>query len=227
MSATDPVIKLKDLVLLLVDNDEMISRSMELSIGKYCKKFVTASSAEEANAVCEQLMPDVVLTDIALPKENGVWLASKLKHSCPQVPVIGMTSLGSHEIMQQCLVADMYAFLKKPCDIDEIVMTVLMAHKKRNVVQTVQLTKGYLLDYQRGLIGKNGELVELTKKELSIVKILASNIGTPLDYSAIEGGAWGQGGMTLQTLRMHINNIRKKTHRGFIQNFSGVGYVIK
>lgn len=85
-------------------------------LGQACEaggaKPVTALSAREALALAQADAPDVVLTDIGLRGEDGVWLLGELRRVLPSVPVIALTGRSP----EPALAAGFDAVLLKPTD---------------------------------------------------------------------------------------------------------------
>src|SRR4029077_16105477 len=65
---------------VLVVEDNADARDLFKTILQYAGALVTVSSgAEQALQMCEQILPDVMLTDIAMPDRDGFWLVSELR----------------------------------------------------------------------------------------------------------------------------------------------------
>jgi CheY-like chemotaxis protein/anti-sigma regulatory factor (Ser/Thr protein kinase) len=62
-----------------------------------------ANDGEEAVALLQQGLPDLVLTDLLMPKMNGLELVEQVRANYPSVPVILMTAHGSEDIAAQAL----------------------------------------------------------------------------------------------------------------------------
>ena len=80
--------------ILIVDDNEM-DRILATHLLSDHYEFVYAGDGQEALHVCEAEQPDVVLTDLVMPKMDGMELLSEMQASNPQIPVIMMTSAGT------------------------------------------------------------------------------------------------------------------------------------
>lgn len=81
------------LTLLIVEDHELVRQGLCYTLAETgFEKIYTACDGEEALEKGKELLPDIVLMDIGLPKLNGIEATQKLKAFLPQVKVIMLTS---------------------------------------------------------------------------------------------------------------------------------------
>lgn len=109
--------------ILIVDDEESIlwslSRTLTLSNDSYI--VGTARSAEEALDILQSTPVDVMLTDLKLPKMNGLDLVKTVKELCPSTRAILMTAYGNDTILKKANDAGFAAYIEKPFAIDRLV----------------------------------------------------------------------------------------------------------
>jgi CheY-like chemotaxis protein len=124
--------------ILIVDDDPWILRMVSTLLEKRGYQIVTASDGEEGLMRADQLKPDLIITDVMMPKLDGWALVRALRSrgEFALVPVIFLTALGGEEdrIRGFRLGADDY--LPKPFRFEELELRVANALKKR--IQTKQ-----------------------------------------------------------------------------------------
>ena len=77
-------------VLIVEDHDD--SRDLWERVLQYAGALVTAAgSARQALDLCATVRPDVVVTDLSMPDEDGVWLAEELRSRGEQMPLIAVS----------------------------------------------------------------------------------------------------------------------------------------
>jgi CheY-like chemotaxis protein len=118
--------------ILIVDDDPWILRMVSTLLEKKGYAIVTASDGEEGLIRADQVRPDLIISDVMMPKMDG-WAMVKALRSRPElaiVPVIFLTALGGEEdrIKGFRLGADDY--LPKPFRFEELDLRVLNALKK-------------------------------------------------------------------------------------------------
>ena len=74
----------------------------------------------------------------------------------------------------------------------------------------------------------DGKLVEMTRRELMLLKALMENPGRVLSRNKLEAKVYGWGEeLASNSIEVHIHNLRKKIPPGFIKTIRGVGYSIQ
>jgi CheY-like chemotaxis protein len=123
--------------VLIVDDDPWILRMVSTLLEKRGYAIATASDGEEGLMRADQLRPDLIITDVMMPKLDG-WSLVRALRSRPElalVPVIFLTALGGEEdrIRGFRLGADDY--LPKPFRFEELDLRVANALKKAKSTQ--------------------------------------------------------------------------------------------
>jgi DNA-binding response OmpR family regulator len=123
--------------ILVVDDDAWILRMVTTVLEKRGYEIIVARDGEEGLEKAEGVPPDLVITDVMMPKLDGWTLVKKLR-SKPEfafVPVIFLTALGSDEdrIRGFRLGADDY--LPKPFRFEELDLRVANALRRRGQVE--------------------------------------------------------------------------------------------
>ena len=88
-----------------------------------------AANGEEAVAMTDTLLPDVILMDINMPKLDGVEATRRLKQKHPDVAVIGLSILVAEQIQARMREAGAVAFINKAAAVDELYETILTARR--------------------------------------------------------------------------------------------------
>ena len=129
MGSTEfPTDTLKGVHVLLVEDDDD-ARSLLETVLRYCGALVTAvASAEEAMHTLRRVKPDVLLSDISMPVQDGYWLIREVRALSPDrggaMPAIAITALGHPHDVGRTLAAGFQAHLRKPVDPWELARTV-------------------------------------------------------------------------------------------------------
>ena len=101
--------------ILAIDDTSFFLRVLEDILSEYYEVFTTVSG-EIAFRYMEQLKPDLILLDLAMPKVDG-WQTMrqlKMRPDCSDIPVIFITSQTDKAIEAECLKLGAYDFITKP-----------------------------------------------------------------------------------------------------------------
>ena len=118
---------MKQTYTILVVDDEPVNvflLTKILEIHKY--SVITAESGTEALQIMEQVIPDLVLLDLLMPRVNGFEVLAHLKKSdiLNNVPTIIVSALNDSEIKEKAHIAGAIAYLTKPVSKKLILSTV-------------------------------------------------------------------------------------------------------
>jgi CheY-like chemotaxis protein len=115
---------LDGLRLLVVDDDLDTCEAMSLLLARAGARVATAASVPEAFAAFERSRPDVLISDIGMPGEDGYELIRRLRERGREkggaVPAVALTAYARPEDREQALAAGYQAHLAKPVDAEEL-----------------------------------------------------------------------------------------------------------
>ncbi|MBW3533657.1 MAG: response regulator [Gemmatimonadetes bacterium] len=112
-------------VVLVVDDDRALRRSIRRSLELHGYKVYSAANAHEARQQVEFVgPPDIVLMDLVLPGMEGREAANLLLAHHPDVKILYMSGYTSQESMRMGLLNPAQGFLRKPFDVPELLEAV-------------------------------------------------------------------------------------------------------
>lgn len=109
--------------VLVVDDDIEQTRFLDAALRAFGAAVVTANSAPVAIAAARRQRPDLVLTDIAMPEEDGYALAAALLKIDPSIRLVAITAYGRGEERERARAAGFREVITKPADAVEIAKT--------------------------------------------------------------------------------------------------------
>jgi YesN/AraC family two-component response regulator len=114
--------KLKDKVVLYVEDDEAIMTSFNRILIKVFGKVYTASNGEEGLEAFKEHKDEInyVITDIKMPKMDGLTMASKIREINPDMPCILTTAHAEYDYFLQAEDIGIYRYITKPLNVNEL-----------------------------------------------------------------------------------------------------------
>lgn len=103
--------------ILVVEDDQLVRRSLETFIRSLGFSVFSASSAEEALDYTVRHPVHLLLTDFQLPVRNGIELASSMRTKGTKVPVVLLSGHLTDQARQEAKAAGIEVFLRKPADL--------------------------------------------------------------------------------------------------------------
>lgn len=126
---------LKDVKLLLVEDDKDSREMLATAFGFYGMEVTTAASAFEALEAMENFQPQIIVSDVGLPGEDGYSLMRRIR-SLPagrgnSVPAIALTGYVSVQDQAAARDSGYQEHMSKPVDIDELAEIIFKLLKKK------------------------------------------------------------------------------------------------
>ena len=119
--------------VLVVDDDELM-RSLYEEILSIRYEVISATSGNEALAICKKQMPDLILLDIEMPDMNGYEVCKKLRETS-ELPIIFITAHQSLEEHLKAYNAGGDDIITKPIDSQNLQLKVNVAFKNQAIQQ--------------------------------------------------------------------------------------------
>lgn len=116
---------LRGVRVLVVDDVEDARSMIQLTLERAGATVTTAATAAEAFALVESSLPDVLLSDIAMPDEDGYSMLRRIRAGGHELPAIALTAYVGHEAEAAALAAGYTRHMPKPVDPADIVRAVV------------------------------------------------------------------------------------------------------
>ena len=112
---------LKSLTVLYVEDEDIIKEEIKFFCEKFIPNFYTAGNGEEGLELYKKVNPDIVITDIQMPKMNGLEM---IKHIDPSLPIIITTAYSDIEFFLQAIELNVNKFIIKPIDLKILLISI-------------------------------------------------------------------------------------------------------
>ncbi|WP_432713917.1 response regulator [Pedobacter sp.] len=109
--------------VILVDDDNLVREGIRMILTENEHVHILAEASNGAQAIemfNQELMPDIVLTDINMPEMDGISLITALKKINPEIKVIMLTMSDSNKSIQQSFTAGASGYLMKTIHAEEL-----------------------------------------------------------------------------------------------------------
>ncbi|HKJ04240.1 MAG TPA: sigma-54 dependent transcriptional regulator [Geopsychrobacteraceae bacterium] len=135
--------------ILIVDDENSISQSLEGILSDEGFRTVTAASGEEALILAQTEDPDLILLDIWMPGIDGLETLNRLRKSRPSQLVIMMSGHGTIETAVKATRLGAYDFIEKPLSLEKVLLSIQNAMKIGQLVAENQALRAKIdRDYE-------------------------------------------------------------------------------
>ena len=182
--------------VLSVDDHEIMRDGIRFMLLAYegLELVGEAQRGEDAVELCQQLKPDVTLVDMKMTGMDGVQTTAAIKHTCPSVQVLILTSFHDQDLVRSALKAGAVGYLLKDCRKEELFSAIHAAHEGKTTL-SAEAADDLLAD-------PPASEIQLTEREYEVLKLVAQGmsnkeIGQQLHRSPF-------------TVRHHVSRLIKK-----------------
>jgi len=198
--------------ILVVDDDAGIRESLarELRFAGYEVQLATDGADAERLARAEP--PDLVLTDLAMPGQDGLALIAALRE-WTRLPIVVISVRAGDSDKVRALDGGADDYVTKPFSIGELLARVRAQLRRANLeARPASLDFGSLtIDLDRRRVVEGGREIRLTPTEFELLELFARHAGRPLTLQQIISRVWGGApGTTPDTVRVHVGSLRRK-----------------
>jgi len=162
--------------VILVEDQAIMREGLRALLSEF-KEFDIVGEAEDgliAIKSIEKLQPDLVLTDLSMPRMNGTDMIAAIKRQSPKTKVIALTVHKDEEYVLQTLKAGADGYILKEAHYDELIMAIRNVLNGKHYLSpeiSGKLIDGYL--GKRKSISTHSRWETLTRRERQILKLIA------------------------------------------------------
>jgi len=232
----------KDLSILFVeDHDEL-----RLSTTEILKSFFKDVDCAEDGIIALKKYKDyfsknsknydIVISDLQLPKLNGVELTEKIYTITPQQIIIILSAHDNSKYLLPLINLGIEQFIKKPIDFQELLKVLLKSAKKlqqpllpstKSNLGKIQLSNLFTFDRESSSLLHKNQPVYLTKYEIIFMQYLSQNVGKIYSNEEIALNYTVMNEVLDNTnIRKLVSKLRKKLPENCLESIYGIGYRI-
>lgn len=212
--------------ILLIEDDLPLAAALATFLqakGFVCER---AASLAEAHSLLPLAHWGAVLLDWHLPDGEGLALLPQLRRRLPEAPVILLTARDQVTDRICGLDAGADDYLVKPYDPNELLARLRAVERRRSgAASAVLQLPGLVIDLGRMTVQLEGQPVEITAKEWTLLRVLAQRPDRIHSRENLLDALYGHDAdASSNTLEVFISNLRRKIGRDRIQTLRGLGY---
>lgn len=221
---------LHNLSILYIEDEENIRNNIVKTLKMLAKNVFACSNAEDALYKFQDNNIDIIISDINLPKMNGLELSKKIREEDENIPIILLTAHLDTEYLLHATKLKLIDYLIKPIDFDTINTILQKAAKEvvKNARYEVIFKNNSRYNIQKKcLYSEENREIQLTANEIELLEYMIQYNQRIISQEEIKSLIWEDPlEATDSALKNLLNKLRKKVGKESISNISGVGYKI-
>lgn len=202
------------------------SKAHSNTLAYYLKEVLEARDGEEALDIYYEQRPDIILTDLRMPRKDGLDMVKEIRKNDKKTPILMITAHTDKEYLLSAIELKIEKYLIKPIALNELLSGLRLCVGEIESGRSLFLEcKNCKFDFKnRRILHEGGKETELTHKESDFLELLLRKKGMIVSYEEIELNVWKEEFMSIAALRTLVKSLRKKLPNSSIKNHSQTGY---
>ena len=218
----------KNIKILYVEDDEIARENGVEYLQNFFEQIYEASDAIKALQLYEKYQPDIIITDIQMPKLNGLEFVKRIRQKDKKTQIIIITAFCDKDYLLKAIELGLVKYLVKPvCEKEfEEALFLCVNSLQNNESNIIKLDENSYFDIFNKNLLINEEIIKLRTKEILFLELLIKNKNRYVSYQEIENYVWSDSVMTKDALKTLVKNIKIKISKDLILNLTNSGYKI-
>ena len=218
----------KNIKILYVEDDEVARENGIEYLQNFFAQIYEASDAIKALQLYEKYQPDIIITDIQMPKLNGLEFVKRIRQKDKKTKIIIITAFCEKDYLLKAIELGLVKYLVKPVREKEFEEALLLCVNslQNNESNIIKLDENSYFDIFNKNLLINEEIIKLRTKEILFLELLIKNKNRYVSYQEIENYVWSDSVMTKDALKTLVKNLKTKIPKELILNLTNSGYKI-
>lgn len=218
----------KNIKILYVEDDEIARENGVEYLENFFEQIYAASDAIIALQLYEKYQPDIIITDIQMPKLNGLEFVKRIRQKDKKTQIIIITAFCDKDYLLKAIELGLVKYLVKPVkekEFEEALFLCVNSLQEDNSNIVKLDVDSYFDSFNKNLVIKD-EIIKLRAKEILFLELLIKNKNRYVSYEEIENYVWSDSVMTKDALKTLVKNLKTKIPKDLILNLTNSGYKI-
>jgi two-component system KDP operon response regulator KdpE len=199
--------------VLVVDDDPQITHVLGVSLAAHGYEVRSADDGSSALETIAQWRPDLVITDLSMPKMGGIALCRAIRATL-DVPIIVLSVKGQEQIKVEALESGADDYVTKPFGANELLARAAAALRRASIASARKgsIEEGdFSVDVEAHRAAICGKEIHLTPKEFDLLAFLLQNSGKVLTHKSLLVALWGRAyAEQNDAVRVLVRHLRQK-----------------
>ena len=211
-------------VLCVEDEDEDgIRKRLVNTLKYYFADVYEASNGEEGYELYYEYKLSIIISDIEMPKKNGIELISEIRKNDLNTIIIMLTAYSSEEYLLSLINLNINHYILKPVVSESLLNGIIKAFGDR-LENKIKFTDDIYFNMKKRELYCKDEIIILRKRDKDFLLLLHENRNRVLTYSLIEEYIWKDKLMSMSALKTFIKELRQRLPIDLIVNVPQEGY---
>lgn len=214
--------------ILLLEDEYSLRISIEEFLTDIGYEVDGFTDGLEAHDAVYDTSYDILLLDVNVPSLDGFEMLKKLREDGVKTPAIFLTSMTETADLKEGYKRGCCDYIRKPFDLEELELRIdqALASASEDESSVVNIGCNATYDMKKSKLTLDDKEIVLRKTEKDMLEVLIKNKNAVVSTQMFQDEVWGEY-VEPATIRVQMNNLRKKLPDEIIQNRRGLGYIIE
>lgn len=211
--------------ILIVEDDIVSNEMMVLFLKDYFKSVFSAFDGEEAYSIYLDEDIDIIITDIQMPRLNGIELVKKIRVDNEIVPIFILTSKSDLKLLLEAIPLKLEEYVLKPLNFDKLAK-IISIYKKKYTKENYEIDAITNYSFVTKSLTYKNQILPLTNNEISLLELLIYKKNSLVSYEDIANEVYKNENMSINSVRILMSRLRKKIPSLSIISTPKLGYTL-
>lgn len=214
--------------VLIVDDEEDIRELLSYNLKKEGYEVFAAENGEIGLQLMRERKPDLIILDVMMPGMDGIEVCEAIRNTpgFQQTLICFLTARNEDYSQIAGLDAGADDYVAKPVRPKVLISRINALLRRQGMIQQeTSDSKDLVINREKYIVEKNGEVIQLPRKEFELLALLASRPDHVFERDIILDKVWGSDIVVGdRTIDVHIRKLREKIGDQYIKTIKGIGY---
>lgn len=218
----------RNMTVLIVEDDTQTAEFLKNILEEIFFEIFIARDGEEAIELFFEKKPDIIFSDIMMPKKSGLEFIKQVREIDKEVKIVIISGHNTQEYLMEAIKLKLEDFIIKPIKFESFLSTLkqIAIDCKSKYPNQIILKSGATVEpFNKTVYFENSTYI-LTKSEFKLLMLLLNKKNTIVNKEIIENHLWLGGSISDTSLKSLINKLRRKIGKNAIESQNNFGYKV-
>jgi DNA-binding response OmpR family regulator len=219
---------IKSSTILLAEDDIFVRKTFSDVLKLYCDNVIESQDGEEALDLFKSLSPNIIFSDVKMPKMDGLTLAREIRNIDQETPIVIISAYSEQNILLEFIKLHLVEYIIKPIKHSEFITVLEKCANllEQRMIVKMKLSENCIYDKPNKTIIFDSKKQELTTKEVGLLELLIKNKNKLVTKEMIEYELYENKPMGETSLRNLVFKLRKKMNPNIIKTMGSHGFTL-
>ena len=218
---------MNNISILIVEDEIELKDQLVEYFEIYFNKVYEATDGLEAYNIYNKYKPNIIFTDINMPKLNGLEFIKRVRVVDTKTPIVILTAHTDTSYLLNAIELNLVSYLLKPIEASKLKETVEKIMVTLQSDNYINLNDGYTWNTKSKLLYFKKNKLHLSNYELLFLECLISNKNKTVSHEHLHNFIYSEAAYSQNAISSLVKRLRQKTSKNIVKSSYKEGYKIE